>query len=92
MGGTDDWGGYGPTSMDLLREEYPDLMDKWREYHDKLSIFRDVENHLNRFSFIERLLKTSTYIYMFEQWEKYREEYLEAEKEYNLLEKLLRSY
>ncbi len=92
MGGCDEYGPAGPTSMELLREEYPDLMDKWQECQKKEEIFRAIWDQLENFTIMERLLKSSSYIHVFEKWIKAREKQIEAKEEYNLLEKLLRFY
>lgn len=89
-----DWGDWdrGPSAEELLRQEYPDLMDKWNEFKKKEEIFRAIWDQLENFTLLERLLKSSSYIHVFEKWIKAREEQLEAREEYEFLKKLVKSY
>lgn len=94
MGGCDDWGGFssGPSAKEKLRQEYPDLMDKWTEYQKKEAKYTAILTELERFTVFEKLIKSKSYTHVFDKWLKFREEYWEAEEEYQFLEKLLRDY
>lgn len=94
MGGSDEWGGppEGPSAEELLRQEYPDLMDLWTEYQKKEARYMAVRTELENFTIMERMLKSQSYIHVFNEWLKLREEYWDAEEEYKFLEKLLRDY
>ena len=93
MGGSDDWGDWsGPSAEELLRQEYPDLMDKWTDVQKKEAARRTIEEQLINFNMIERLLQSRSFIHVFNRWEKSRDEYWEAEEEYLFLEKLLKDY
>ena len=95
MGGCEGFGGFAdqaPSAEELLRKEYPDLMDKWNEYQKNEETFRTIWNELENFTLMERLLKSSSYIHVFEKWIKARNEHIEAKEEYEFLEKLVRAY
>ena len=82
MGGSDDWGDWsGPSAEELLRQEYPDLMDKWNGFKKKEDEYKVVWKQLGVFTFLERLLNTKSYIHAFSVWTQARQKIRAAEEE-----------
>ena len=81
-----------PSKEELLRQEYPDLEEKWIAYLNLKSIFVDVNKELFDFGIIKRLFNSKEYNRVHSNWEKAKTLYEDALKDYTILEKLLREY
>ena len=80
---------WGVDPDEELRQEYPDLMDKWNEFRKKEIQLREITNQFNDFTFMSRIFKSGWYIYVLNEWQRLQKEYPEAKEEYYFLEKLL---
>lgn len=94
MGGCDEFGfsASSPTKEHLLREEYPDLKEKWIAYNVHCSNFSSATEELKSFGIIKRFLNPKKYDRVLADWDETKNLYEVALKEYMILEKLLWNY
>ena len=92
MGGCDVFGFSSPSKEHLLREEYPDLKEKWIAYNDHKRNFVVAEGRLAKFGIIKRFLNPKKYDSVLADWDETKFLYMDALKEYQILEKLLWDY
>lgn len=81
-----------PSKEYLLREEYPDLNEKWIMYQDYEHDFLNALTRLEKFGKIKIFFNPKKYDRAYANWSKTKNSYENAEKEYLLLEKLLWDY
>ena len=81
-----------PSKEYLLRQEYPDLEEKWEVYHDFGRDFLEADEELKKFGIIKRFFNAEEYHCVRENWVKAKTLYEDALKEYHTLEKLLWDY
>lgn len=88
------WGGetQSPSKEHLLREEYPDLEEKWIAYNDHKRNFLVAEGRLAKFGIVKRFLNPKKYDCVLADWDETKNLYEIALKEYMILEKLLWNY
>ena len=86
------WGDFGPTKEHLLREEYPDLEEKWEVYHGLRRDFYETDKELKKFGIIKRLFNSKEYNRGRSNLMKAQTLYENALKDYLILEKLLWDY
>ncbi|KKL92899.1 hypothetical protein LCGC14_1880110 [marine sediment metagenome] len=86
------WSGVSPSREYLLREEYPDLKEKWEMYHDHKLTFLEVDEELKKFGIIKRFFNSKEYNHIRNNWVKAKTLYENELKEYQILEKLLWDY
>ncbi|KKM27795.1 hypothetical protein LCGC14_1571130 [marine sediment metagenome] len=93
MGACDEFGcDTAPTKEYLLRQEYPDLEEKWLVYNDHKRNFLVAEGRLSKFGIVKRFFNPKEYDRVRENWVKTKFLYMDALKEYQILEKLLWDY
>ena len=81
-----------PSKEELLREEYPDLKEKWIEYQECKHDFLVAEGRLAKLETWKRFLNPKKYDRALADWDKTKFLYMDALKEYQILEKLLWDY
>ena len=86
------WGDFGPTKEHLLREEYPDLEEKWEVYRARGRDFLEAHKELKKFGIIKRFFNAEEYHRVHNNWTEANTLYENALKEYTILEKLLWDY
>lgn len=86
------WAHSAPSKEYLLRQEYPDLEEKWEVYYDLRRNFLEADKELKKFGIIKRLLNSKKYSGTLADWDETKSLYEDALKEYLTLEKLLWDY
>lgn len=86
------WANSAPSKEYLLREEYPDLKEKWTVYQDYKHDFSDALTRLEKFGIIKRFFQSEEYNRVRTTWMEAKILYEDALKEYQILEKLLWDY
>ncbi len=86
------WADSAPSKEYLLRQEYPDLEEKWEVYHDHKRNFLEADEELKNFGIIKRFFNAEEYHRVRDNWAKTKFLYMDALKEYQILEKLLWDY
>lgn len=86
------WADSSPSKEYLLRQEYPDLEEKWIMYLNLQSIFLDEYKELKKFGIIKRFLNHKEYNRVFVRCMKAKTLQDTALEEYTILEKLLWDY
>lgn len=81
-----------PSKEQLLREEYPDLEEKWKVYRARGRDFLEAHEELKKFGIIKRLFNSKEYNRVRDDWVKAKTLYENALKGYLILEKLLWDY
>lgn len=81
-----------PSKEELLREEYPDLKEKWEVYHDLGRNFLEADKELKKFGIIKRFLNSEKYSGALANLDETKNLYEDALREYLTLEKLLWDY
>ena len=72
-----------------LRQEYPDLMDKWKVFKNKEVQLDGISVMFDSFTFMSRIFKSGWYIYVSNEYQRLQRAYPAAKQEYFFLEKLL---
>lgn len=86
------WADSAPSKEYLLRQEYPDLEEKWEVYNDYKRNFLVAERRLAKFGIVKRFLNPKKYDRFLADWDETKSLYEIALKEYMMLEKLLWDY
>ena len=81
-----------PSKEQLLREEYPDLEEKWKVYRARGRDFLEAHEELKKFGIIKRFFNAEEYHCVRGDWEKAKTLYENTLKDYLILEKLLWDY
>ena len=81
-----------PSKEELLRQEYPDLKEKWEVYHNFGRDFLEADKELKTFGIIKKFFNIEKYHCVRNDWVKAKTLYEDALKEYHTLEKLLWDY
>jgi len=81
-----------PSKEELLRQEYPDLEEKWIVYRDHKRNFLEADEELKKFGIIKRFFNAKEYHCVRDNWVETKFLYMDALKEYQILEKLLWDY
>ena len=86
------WADTAPSKECLLRQEYPDLEEKWATYQCHKQIFSSIDKKLNKFGMIKRLFNSKEYNRIRITWMETKILCEDASREYQLLEKLYWDY
>lgn len=81
-----------PSKEQLLREEYPDLEEKWKVYRVRGRDFLEAHKELKKFGIIKRFFNAEEYHCVRDNWVKAKLLYMDSLEEYHILEKLLWVY
>ena len=93
MGACDEFGcDTAPTKEYLLRQEYPDLEEKWVIYQCHEQLFSSIDKRLKKFGAVRKFLYAKEYDRVRADWDETKSLYEDALKEYQILEKLLWDY